>query len=577
MSTTEKPADTVVREVPLDSIDAGGNVRDLDPSHVTALAGSMALRGQLAPITVRPAVDGRYGLVAGEHRYAAARQLKWTSVAAIVRDVEQASGDAGAENVLRKQLTPLEEARAVQKMLDDGYTPDGAATVLGWSKRLVTARARILELPVAAQALVGSGAIPAGTIDTLLAIRAVSAPLCELVADVLSEQEQQNNPLGAQLARDPGWVVRQAVGQHADRVFAATLSGTLYLQQADELKLGKKTQALYGEACELHEKLDRYAYGPPPVRFTEADVDQARAAGVLLELGTTRLVLDRDVYRELARQAVARTVDELRTRGQVKAQEKAAARNPARERTPREQLDTEHRGELREHATRAHGVNLDLGAALLDGLATVDPASMDVARFFAYGLLGPDTSAYFGTADHRARTIAANGIRLVFEEFRTTETPILKSGQPGRTKVTYSDPETAVKWLWRFVEGAKTASELYGRTLVVFAAQHYAHQIALPTSQRRPSALPASRKDAARKAFEKLTKPVLPATHAQLARAIDREARDYHRQQAELEHNARRDAHPPADPAEGEVEHLDEASSEKLVDHDELDPEPEAA
>lgn len=89
------------------------------------------LRGQLAPVTVRPAADGRYGLVAGEHRYAAAAQLDWTSMAAIVRDVEQTSGDAGAENVLRKQLTPLEEAPAVQKMLDDGYTPDGAATVFG--------------------------------------------------------------------------------------------------------------------------------------------------------------------------------------------------------------------------------------------------------------------------------------------------------------------------------------------------------------------------------------------------------------------------------------------------------------
>lgn len=276
----------------------------------------------------------------------------------------------------------------------------------------MTLRARILELPAAAQTLVGSGAIPAGAIDTLLAIRSVSPPLCELVADVLAEQEQQGNPLGAQLARDPGWVVRQVIGHHPDRVFAATLRGTLYGEQVAELRLGKKTQALYAEACELHDKLARYAYGPPPVRFTEADVDQARAAGALLELGATRLVLDRDVYRELARQAVARTVDELRTRGQAKAQEKTAARIPARERTPREQLDTEHCAELREHATRAHGVNLDLGAALLDWLATVDPQSMDVARFFAFGLLGPDTSSYLGTADHRARTIAANGIRL---------------------------------------------------------------------------------------------------------------------------------------------------------------------
>lgn len=570
MSTTDQPAETVVREIVLDLIDSGGNVRDLDPAHVIALAGSMALRGQLAPITVRPAALGRYALVAGEHRCAAAAQLGWTSITVIVRDVEQASGDQGAENVLRKQLTPLEEARAVKRMLDDGYTPDGAATVLGWSKRLITARARILELPGAAQTMVGTGEIPASGIDVLLQVRAVSPKLCELVADVLSEQEQQGNPLGGQLVRDPGWVVRQAVGEHPDRVFAATLGGTLYLQQVDELKLGKQTQKQYVEACELHDKLDRYAYGPPPVRFTEQDVDQARAAGVLLELGSTRLVLDRDVYRELARQAVARTLTDLQTRVEARAQEKAASRAPAAERTPRQQLDREHRAELREHAVRAHGVNLDLGAALLDGLASVDPASMDVARFFAFGLLGPDTSPYLGTADNRARTIAANGLRLVLGEFRTTETPILRNGQPGRTKVIYSDPEAAVSWLWTFVDGAKSAGDLYGRALVVFAAQHYAHQIALPTSQRRPSGLPSSRKDAARKALEKLAKPVLPATHGQLTRAIDREARDYHRRQADLERAARGAVDSPTDADDGvDAADGDEACSEDLADHDE--------
>jgi hypothetical protein len=96
-------------------------------------------------------------------------------------------------------------------------------------------------------------------------------------------------------------------------------------------------------------------------------------------------------------------------------------------------------------------VNLDLGAALLDQLASVDPASMDVAGFYCYGLLGPDTPSYLGTGDHVARTIAANGIRLVLDEHRTTETPTLKSGQPGKTKVSYGKPEDAVRWLWRFV------------------------------------------------------------------------------------------------------------------------------
>ena len=62
----------------------------------------------------------------------------------------------------------------------------------------------------------------------------------------------------------------------------------------------------------------------------------------------------------------------------------------------------------------------------------------------------------------------------------------------------------------------QNAGELYGRVLVVFAAQHYAHDLVLPTSQRRGSVLPRSRKDTARKAFERLTKEVLPASHVEL-------------------------------------------------------------
>jgi hypothetical protein len=40
---------------------------------------------------------------------------------------------------------------------------------------------------------------------------------------------------------------------------------------------------------------------------------------------------------------------------------------------------------------------------------------------------------------------------LVLDEHRTTETPTLKSGKPGKTKVSYGEPEDAIKWLWKFV------------------------------------------------------------------------------------------------------------------------------
>ncbi len=205
---------------------------------------------------------------------------------------------------------------------------------------------------------------------------------------------------------------------------------------------------------------------------------------------------------------------------------------------------------MRELSTRAHTTNLDLGAALLKNLANVKPDDLDVARFFVYGLLGPEASA-MSAGECPAALIAANGIRLVIEEHRSTITPTLKSGKPGATKVSYGESEDALRWLWRFIEGARSAGELYGRALVVFAAQAYAHDLVLPASKRRGPALPRSRKETARKAFERLTKKALPATHLALARALEREARRY---TAACEALAASPEAPQAEPAEDDAQ-----------------------
>ena len=94
----------------------------------------------------------------------------------------------------------------------------------------------------------------------------------------------------------------------------------------------------------------------------------------------------------------------------------------------------------------------------------------------------PIERGYSARSDHTVATLAANGIRLVFEQHRTTSTPTLKSGKPGATKVAYGDVGGRRAWLWRFLEGARSAGELYGRVLVVFAAQHYVSDLVLPAS-----------------------------------------------------------------------------------------------
>lgn len=84
-------------------------------------------------------------------------------------------------------------------MLDEGYTLDGAAQALGWSRQLVTARAKILKLPAVGQQLFGSGEIPVRAIDNLLAIGDISPQLAAAVVAAIAD----GRAAGSQLVGNP--------------------------------------------------------------------------------------------------------------------------------------------------------------------------------------------------------------------------------------------------------------------------------------------------------------------------------------------------------------------------------------
>jgi hypothetical protein len=177
--------------------------------------------------------------------------------------------------ITRKQLNPYEEARAVKAMLDRGLTEDGAVQALGWPKNRVTARVKILELPERGQQLIGEGVIHLAAVDQLRAIGKIAPDLHDAVIAYLDDG---NAWAAERLTREPGWVLDAALTHAGDgKVFAAYLHSASRREIA-ELRLGKKTEQLYADAEKLHKQLDRYAYGPPQVRFTDGDVDQARAA-----------------------------------------------------------------------------------------------------------------------------------------------------------------------------------------------------------------------------------------------------------------------------------------------------------
>src|SRR5829696_7710821 len=309
MATT---ASEVGRQVAIDRIRVPDNVRTLDDAHVQALAGSIKLQGILVPVVVRDDGDDGFELVAGFHRIAAARSLGLAEVPVVVRDARTEDADRAVENIARKQLNPYEEARAVRAMLDRGLSEDGAAQALGWPKARVTARVKILELPERAQQLIGEGVIHLAAVDQLRAIGSVAPDLLDAVIAYLDDG---NAWAAERLMREPGWVLDAALTHSGNaKVFTAPLHSTSAHEIAD-LRLGKKTDALYVQAEKLHKQLDRYAYGPPQVHFTDTDVDQARAAGVLIEFERGRpIIVDRALYRELVKGAIKQTTTSSRPR-----------------------------------------------------------------------------------------------------------------------------------------------------------------------------------------------------------------------------------------------------------------------
>ena len=578
MATTTEA--TGVQMIDVDRIAIPGNVRELDAQHVDALAGSIKLRGLRVPVIVRPDEKG-YELVAGFHRFAAHKQLGLAQIRAEIQADAEAHVDRGLENIARKQLNAYEEAQAVRAMLDDGLTEDGAAQALGWPKARVTARVKLLELPELAQQMVGDGRLALSSVEQLRAIGAVSPPLLNALIAYLADG---NEWAAERLTREPGWVLDSALREGNSKAFAAYLGGRVNSHEIAELRLGKKAEAAYERAGELTRALDRYAYHVD-VRFDDSDVDQARAAGVVIEFErSSPIIVDRSLYRELVKAAITRTVAELEAKVAARQEERKTARQnqkssgaPA---DPAAEAEREHRQRMRQISDQAHGVNLDVGAELLKGLSTVDPADPVVARFFVYSLLGSDydDSPYTQQGERVAR-LAVSGIRLVIEEFRADVTKTRKDGSKGALRIDYGngrEPKEPVKWLWKYIDGAKTAGELYGRALVVIAAEQYASRLVVPQSQRAPATRWSSHKDLAAKALTKLAGPHLPASLRQLeTRGQARQGGARPRIPARPRGRATRQ--PPGGRRQRRRGAADIPDVEAEVDHDEVDVEVEEA
>ena len=120
-----------------------------DEKALKELAVSIKEHGVIQPIIVRN-VNGKYEIIAGERRYKASALAGMTKIPAIIRDLDdkESSKVALLENLQRKNLNPIEEARTYQKILEiDQMTQEELAKTMGKSQSAVANKIRLLSLP----------------------------------------------------------------------------------------------------------------------------------------------------------------------------------------------------------------------------------------------------------------------------------------------------------------------------------------------------------------------------------------------------------------------------------------------
>src|SRR5471030_363428 len=152
---------------------------DMRPETLGELADSIKSRGLVQPILVRPlprpnsTESQRYEIIAGERRWRAGQMAGLSEIPAVIRDVpdEDAVAMALIENIQREDLNPLEEARALLRLIDEfGLTHQAAATAIGRSRAAVSNLLRLMELADEVKTLLEQRSIEMGHARALLGL-----------------------------------------------------------------------------------------------------------------------------------------------------------------------------------------------------------------------------------------------------------------------------------------------------------------------------------------------------------------------------------------------------------------------
>jgi ParB family chromosome partitioning protein len=164
-----------LRSIAVASISAGKyQPRQIfDPERLEELAASIKAQGVIEPIIVRPIGRDRYELIAGERRWRATQLAELAEIPALVRDIDDRAAIAIAliENIQREDLSPLEEAQALARLIEEfDLTHQQTADAVGRSRAAVSNLLRLLELPAEIRKLLDEGKLEMGHARALLTL-----------------------------------------------------------------------------------------------------------------------------------------------------------------------------------------------------------------------------------------------------------------------------------------------------------------------------------------------------------------------------------------------------------------------
>jgi ParB family chromosome partitioning protein len=195
---------------------------------IDELADSIAERGVLQPILLRPHGDGEgYEIIAGERRWRAAQRARLHTIPALIREIDEATTAELAliENIQREDLNAIEEAEGYRQLIQrHGHTQDGVAKLVHKSRSHVANLLRLLDLPEFVRQSLLQGDITMGHARAVATADEPEALTREIVAKGLSVRQAEERVRREKSKPGEGIDIARASARNAAKTVDADLA-----------------------------------------------------------------------------------------------------------------------------------------------------------------------------------------------------------------------------------------------------------------------------------------------------------------------------------------------------------------